>query len=372
MVIRFLIEKEFKQMMRNVILPVVFVMLPLGMINVIPRAATQEVKNLEISIIDNDRSTLSSRLIQKLSASTYFTLTHIPATFNEAIGHMEAGDADFILEIKPDFERELITGGKTQVMISANAVNGVKAGLGSSYLAQIVADYADELKAENGVLPVGGTGSGLHISPRYLFNPELDYQAFMVPGLIAMLLILTVGFLPALNIVSEKEKGTIEQINVTPVGRFDFIFSKLIPYWCVGLLILTYSMFLGWKIYGLVPVGNLGLIYLFATLFILVVSCLGLIVSNYSETTQQASLIMFFFLVIFILMSGLLTPIAGMPEWAQAITRINPLRYFIEAMRMLYLKGSSFTDLIFHFLALIAYMLVVWGWAIFSYRKTTG
>lgn len=371
MVIRFLIEKEFKQMMRNVILPVVFVMLPLGMINVIPRAATQEVKNLEISIIDNDRSTLSSRLIQKLSASTYFTLTHIPATFNEAIAHMEAGDADFILEIKPDFERELITGGKTQVMISANAVNGVKAGLGSSYLAQIVADYTDELKAENGVLSAGGTGSGLHISPRYLFNPELDYQAFMVPGLIAMLLILTVGFLPALNIVSEKEKGTIEQINVTPVGRFDFIFSKLIPYWCVGLLILTYAMFLGWKIYGLVPVGNLGLIYLFATLFILVVSCLGLIVSNYSETTQQASLIMFFFLVIFILMSGLLTPIAGMPEWAQAITRINPLRYFIEAMRMLYLKGSSFTDLIFHFLALIAYMLVVWGWAIFSYRKTS-
>ena len=371
MIIRFLIEKEFKQMMRHIILPVVFVLLPFGMINIIPRAATQEVKDLKVTVIDNDRSTLSSRLIHKLSASSYFTLVNILPTFGQAMGDMEAGDADFILEIEPDFERDLIVEGRAQVMISANAVNSVKAGLGSSYLSQIIAGYSEELKEENSFQQSVAGYSGFDVSCRYLYNSDLDYQAFMVPGLIAMLLILIVGFLPALNIVGEKEKGTIDQINVTPVGRFDFIFSKLVPYWCVGLFILTYSMFLAWKIYDLSPAGNIWLIYLFSSLFILLVSCLGLIVSNYSDTTQQAALVMFFFLVIFILMSGLLTPVAGMPEWAKVITRINPLRYFIETMRMLYLKGSSFADLMSHFRALVIYTVVVWGWAIFSYRKTS-
>ena len=169
--------------------------------------------------------------------------------------------------------------------------------------------------------------------------------------------------------MGEKERGTIEQINVTPVGRFDFIFSKLIPYWCVGLFILTYAMLLSWLLYGLVPAGSVGLIYLFATLFILVVSCLGLIVSNYSDTTRQAALVMFFFLVIFILMSGLLTPVGSMPAWARALTCLNPLRYFIESMRMLYLKGSTFADLSPQFWTLGAYAAGVWTWAIASYRK---
>ena len=156
---------------------------------------------------------------------------------------------------------------------------------------------------------------------------------------------------------------------MTPIGRFAFIFSKLIPYWAVGLFILSYSMLLTRLIYGYVPAGSFGLIYLFATLFILVVSSLGLIVSNYSDTAQQAALVMFFFLVIFILLSGLLTPISSMPRWAQTITFLNPLRYFIEVMRSLYLKGSTFHDLLPNFHALSLYAILAWIWAIWSYRK---
>ena len=185
----------------------------------------------------------------------------------------------------------------------------------------------------------------------------------------AMLLILLVGFLPALNIVGEKEKGTIEQINVTPIGRFEFIFSKLIPYWMVGLFIMGYSMLLTKGIYGLVPVGNIGLLMLFASLFILVVSSFGLLVSNYSETPQQAALMMLFFLIIFILTSGLITPISSMPPWAQTLTYLNPLRFFIEVLRAIYLKGSGFTDLVSQFVALCIYASVIWIWAIRSYRK---
>lgn len=369
MILPYLIEKEFKQMMRNIILPIVFIMLPIGMINLMPRAATQEVKNLTLSVIDNDHSSWSQRLIQKLSASTYFTLTDVSSTYEATLHHVEAGDADFIVEIESDFERNLVREGVSHVLISANAVNGVKAGLGSSYLSQIITDYATELREEQGAVASAVSQPGLTVASRYLYNATLDYKYFMIPGLIAMLLVLIVGFLPALNIVGEKERGTIEQINVTPIGRFAFIFSKLIPYWLVGLFILSYAILLTRLIYGFVPMGSLGLIYLFATLFILVISSLGLIVSNYSDTAQQAALVMFFFLVIFILLSGLLTPIASMPRWAQAITLLNPLRYFIEVMRALYLKGSTFHDLLSNFQALSLYAILAWIWAIRSYRK---
>ena len=357
-------------MMRNIILPIVFVLLPFVMVNMVPRAATQEVKNLKISVVDNDHSTWSARLVQELSASPYFHLDDVSLSYDRALKSMEAGQADFIVEIEPKFERNLVKEGVSHVMVSANAVNGVKAGLGTSYLAQIIADCSAQLREESGLSTVGVSMAHFDVVPRYLYNTQLDYKPFMIPGLLAMLLILLVGFLPALNIVGEKEKGTIEQINVTPVGKFEFILSKLIPYWAVGLAVLAYAMLLSWLIYGLVPVGNLCTIALFATIFILVVSSMGLIVSNYSDTTQQAALVMFFFLVIFILLSGLITPVSSMPAWAKAITRVNPLRYFIEVMRMLYLKGSTLHDLHSYLWALLAYAALAWTWAILSYRKS--
>lgn len=356
-------------MMRNILLPILFIILPIGMINMMPRAANQEVKGLTYCVIDPDHSPFSSRMIQKISASQYFSLTGNVSTYEEALHEMEAGNADFIVEIEPDFERSLIKEGIAKVMISANAVNGVKGGLGQSYLIQIIVDFAAQLREEEGLNGHTVQIPRIEVSPRYLFNTQLDYKVFMVPGLMAMLLILMVGFLPALNIVSEKEKGTIEQINVTPIGRFEFIFSKLIPYWVVGLFIMGYSMLLAKGIYGLVPVGNIGLLMLFASLFILVVSSFGLLVSNYSETTQQAALMMLFFLIIFILTSGLITPISSMPPWAQTLTYLNPLRYFIEVLRAIYLKGSGFTDLVSQFVVLCIYASVIWIWAIRSYKK---
>ncbi|MGN1353346.1 MAG: ABC transporter permease [Alloprevotella sp.] len=369
MVLRFLLQKEFKQMMRNTFLPKVFVVLPFVMLLIMPRVATQEVKNLKIGIVDSDHSAASTRLVHKLSASDYFTLRALPSTYAGGLKNMAGGDIDLLVEIEPDFERRLVREGVAHVMISANATDGQKAGLGTSYLSQTVADFSTEICSEMGLANRRVSVAQFDVKPRYLYNETLDYKAYMIPGLMSMLMVLVVGFLPALNIVGEKEKGTIEQINVTPVGRFELIFSKLIPYWCVGLFILAYSMLLSRWMYGLVPVGSVAEIFLFATIFVLVVSCLGLIVSNFSDTTQQAALVMFFFLIIFILLSGLLTPVASMPEWARAITCVNPFRYFIEAMRALYLKGSSIADLSTQLLALIAYAVVVWSVAIVSYRK---
>ena len=370
MVIRYLIEKEFLQIRRNAILPRLFVMLPLVLLIVVPFAANQEIKNLKFCVVDNDHSSFSRRLVQKIDASAYFSLADYCGCHSAAMRSIDGGCADVAVEIGHDFEQNLVKTGVADINVEANAVNGMKGMLAQAYMLQIIADYAAQLGEEHGIDASGVSLAGADVRPRFLYNGQLDYKMFMIPAVMAMLLTLLIGFLPALNIVGEKESGTIEQINVTPVGRFSFIFSKLIPYWLIGLFMLAWSVFLAWLIYGMLPAGNILLLFLYATLFLLIVSSLGLIVSNYSSTMQQAALLMFFFLVIFILMSGMLTPVSAMPEWAQLITYVNPLRYFIEVLRALYLKGSGFADLQMQFFAMLAYAAVSWTWAICSYKKS--
>ena len=256
-------------------------------------------------------------------------------------------------------------------MISANAVNGTQGGLGTFYLTNILNDYSAELRESYGMytyislLPV----ETFDIVARYRFNPRLDYKVFMVPALMVMLLTMLTGFLPALNIVGEKETGTIEQLNVSPVGRMAFVAAKLIPYWMIGFFVLSLCMVLAVWVYGIFPAGNLLTIYIFATIYIAVVSGIGLVISNYSETMQQAMFVMYFFMMVLILMSGLFTPIASMPSWAQMIAAFNPLKYFVEVMRSIYLKGSSFTELTNPFLILCGFAAVFNFWAIRSYKK---
>lgn len=363
--LKYLLVKEYKQMFRNYLLPVVFVLLPVGMMNVVPRIATQEVKNLNMAVIDCDHSTLSGRLTQKLSSSEFFNLYAMCDNYTEAYNLLQGGDVDFIVTIENQFENNLYRTGGAEVLATVNAVNGMKGGLGNSYLTQIVMQYARELSSDAGLV----NKSPVKIEPRYLFNQALDYKPYMIPALIAMTLILLVGFLPALNVVSEKERGTIEQMNVTPVGRIEFILSKMIPYWTIGIFIVAFSILLAWKIHNVVPVGSIPLIFLFNIVYIFTISSLGLTISNYSDNMRQAAIVMFFFIVIFILTSGLISPISSMPDWAKEVTRLNPLRYIITAMREIYLKGSTFSQLITQFGPLCLYGVLASIWAIASYQK---
>ncbi len=363
--LKYLLVKEYKQMFRNYLLPIVFVLLPITMMNVVPRIATQEVKNLNLAIIDCDHSTLSARLIQKLSSSEFFNLYATCNKYQEAFALMKRGDVDFILTIENEFEANLYRTGGADVMVSINSVNGMKGGLGNSYLSQIVMQFANELSAESGLM----SKPPIKVEATYLFNPEIDYKPYMIPALMTMTLILLVGYLPALNIVGEKERGTIEQINVTPVGRIEFILSKMIPYWTIGIFIVAFSMLLAWKIHGVVPAGSIPLVFLFNVVYILTISSIGLVISNYSDNMRQAAIVMFFFVVIFLLTSGLISPISAMPDWAKEVTRLNPIRYIITAMRDIYLKGSTFTQLIDQFIPLCLYAFATSSWAITSYQK---
>ena len=361
----YLLTKEYKQMFRNRLLPIVFILLPIVMMNVVPRIATQEVRNLNIAVIDCDHSTLSSRLIQKLQASEFFNLYATCPNYLTAYNLLQEGSVDFIVTVENEFEHNLYRTGGADVMVTVNAVNGMKGGLGNSYLTRIVMQFAQELGYESGAIPQ----SPVTVEPRYLFNATLDYKPYMIPALMAMALMLLVGFLPALNVVGEKERGTIEQINVTPVSRIEFILSKMIPYWTAGILIVGFSMLLAWKIHGVTPAGSVWLVFLFNIVFIFTISSLGLIVSNYSDNMRQAAVVMFFFIVIFILTSGLITPVSAMPHWAQQVTRLNPLRYIMTAMREIFLKGSTFHQLLPQFIPLCIYGTLASIWAVVSFQK---
>ena len=371
--LRYLLEKEFKQFFRNSFLPKLVVALPFVALAIFPLVANMDVKNLTLAVVDNDRSSTSRQMTEKIVSSGNFKISDYFDNSESALKSIEKGDADLLLEIPPKFEENLNRENSGNVMIAANAVNIMKGGLGSAYLTAIIADFNRELIPLN---PLKGTslspllgGGGVEVRPLFRFNPNLNYKFFMIPALIAMMLAIICGFLPALNIVSEKENGTIEQMNVTPVGKFTFILSKLIPYWTAGFVAATLCMFTAFLFHGMYPKGSILLLYLFTAVFILCFSGFGLIVSNYAKNIQQAIFIMFFFVMTMIFLSGLYTPYQNMPEWAQMLGNVSPLKYFIQVLRMIYLKGATFTDMQHLFYPLCGLAMFFNGWAVLSYRK---
>jgi ABC-2 type transport system permease protein len=369
--LRFLLEKEFKQILRDSFLPRIIFMFPIMMMLLLPNAANMEVKDINVCVVDNDHSPTSERLIQKVGASPYFHITSIAASYPLGIHSIENSVSDVILEIPLHFEKDLEKELCSKVFIAANAVNGTKGGLGSSYLSAVVADFSKELSVKKIQLVNKNPSPTIVTNSEFAFNSSLDFKRFMVPAIMVQLITILCGFLPALNIVSEKEKGTIEQLNVTPINKFVFILAKLIPYWTVGFIVISVCFALGRFVYGIYPEGSLLTLYFFTAVYILAISGFGLLISNSSSTMQQAMFVMFFLLVILILMSGLFTPVSSMPEWAQYITIFNPLKYFIEVMRMVYLKGSTIVDLTKQLYALFGFMVVLNGFAVLSYHKNS-
>ena len=367
--LKYLLEKEFKQFFRNKALPKMAVVMPFMAILIFPLVANFEIKNINLAVVDNDKSTTSRALVQKIAAGGYFSISQVAATHNEAMRGIELNKSDIILEIPVNLESDLQREGTAKVLVSANAVSATKGGLGSAYLAGIVGDFNREINSDILTMSDLTMQEQFTITPRFWYNPRLLYTYFMVPALMVMVLAMVCGFLPALNIVGEKESGTIEQINVTPVSKLNFILSKLLPYWIIGFVVLTISFLAAWIAYGLTPVGSLATIYLFAALFVLAFSGFGLIISNYATTLQQAMFMMFFFVLTFIFISGLYTPVANMPQWAQNLSIISPLKYIIIVLRQVYLKGSTFSELLTPVWMLTAFAIFFNGWAVLSYRK---
>lgn len=369
MVIRYLIEKEIRQLRRNPFLPKLIIIFPIVVLLVFPWAADFEMKNINLQVVDNDHSPYSARLINKISSTGYFRLAGESQSYSKALKSIESDHADVILEIPQNFENDLVSSGSAKAMITANTVNGTKGGMSSYYLMGILSDFSADIRSELAGPVTVTLSPQAEIVSQFRYNPYLNYKVFMVPALMVMVITMLCGFLPGLNIVMEKEAGTMEQINVTPVSRFIFILGKLLPFWIIGFVVITLCFGVAWLVYGLYPQGSFGTIYFFAAIYILVVSGFGLIISNYSETMQQAMFVIFFFMLIFIILSGLFTPINSMPRWAQIITDFNPLKYFMQVMRMVYLKGSGIGEMKTQLFALLGFAVAFNSWAVMSYRK---
>lgn len=367
--LRYLLEKEFKQLLRNSFMPRMIIMFPIMQLLIFPWAASFEIKNINLSVVDHDHSSYSQRLTQKIISSGYFRLTDVSGSYDQALQSIERNKADVVVEIPARFEKDLERDGHIKLMITANTVNGTMGGLSSGYLATIINGFAGDLRQESGVVSKASVVPTIDIVPYYRFNPNLNYKVFMVPALIVMVLTMLCGFMPALNIVGEKEAGTMEQINVTPVPKFTFILAKLLPFWIIGIIVTTLGFGIALLVYHLTPAGHLSTIYLFVLIYVLAISGFGLVISNYSDTIQQAMFVMYFFIMVLIMLSGLFTPIASMPEWAQDLTVINPLKYLMQVMRLVFLKGSGVADMLPQLGALIGFAIFFNGWAVISYKK---
>ena len=359
MTLRFLIQKEFLQIRRNSFLPKLILFFPVMIMCVMPWVMNMEVKNIRVQVVDNDRSTQSQQLLHSIEASRYFIFGGQQPSYQAALKEIETGKTDVALVIPQHYSRDLTKGDMTQVLIAANAVNGTKGSMGGAYLSQIVTANASPNTA----------AIQSKLSSLFLYNKHLNYKVFMIPALLAVVMMLMCGFLPALNIVGEKESGTIEQINVTPVSKWSFILAKLIPYWLIALFAVTVCLLLSWAVYGITCQGPLWLVYVLAMLLALFFSSFGLIISSYSDTMQQAVFVMWFFIVCIMLLSGLFTPTRSMPSWAYATTYVNPMSYFIEAVRIVFVRGGTIMSVWRQILALGSISLLMSVWAVLSYKK---
>ncbi|HEY4287395.1 MAG TPA: ABC transporter permease [Puia sp.] len=418
--LRFLLEKEFRQILRNRQLLRTLLIAPLVQLILLPLAADYSVKNISLVVVDNDHSPFSQKLIAKITASGHFRLTAYTASYKEALQLVEQDKADIALQIPIHFERDLVRENTKQLYMAVNAIEGTKANLGSAYLNSIIRDYNADIRlrwqstpaakaaasADGGqsLAPAGANGAVPDNQPptssNYVqsqpaatqptaqytpastapiitsaasnwYNPYMNFKLYMVPAILVVLITAMTAMQSAFNIVQEKESGTIEQINVTPIKKHIFIIGKMIPFIVLGLILFTLGLLVGWIFYGIIPIGSLLVLYASLLVYLFAMLGLGLLLATYSGTQQQAMSLAFFFINIFNMMSGVFTALDSMPGWAQAIVATFPPSHFIKIMRMVVLKGSGFGDIIYPMTAMAAIGLFLNTWAILNYRKTT-
>ena len=369
--ILFIIQKEFIQVFRNrMMLPIIFVV-PLIQLIILVHAATFEMKNIKVSVIDLDMSSSSRKMVSKFQGSPFFVVKHTSFSDKEAQNEMKKGNVDMILHIPYGFERRLVKENAAKVQVVINAINGASAGLISAYSMMIILDFNRELLIDFLSPAMLASTHNINITSSYWYNPKLNYKTYMVPGILCLLVTIIAFLLSGMNIVREKEIGTIEQINVTPIRKVQFIAGKLLPFWIIALFELAFGLTIGKLLFSIPIIGSLWLIFLSAAVYIFVILGFGLLISTMTNTQQQSMLVSFFFMVIFILMSGLFTSIESMPVWAQNLDRINPIAYFIRIMRMVMLKGSNFYDIRESFYSLVVYAMVIISFAVWRYRKVS-
>jgi len=366
-----ILKKEFLQIFRNKsMLPLIFVM-PIIQLLILSNAATYEIKNINYCLVDLDQSTFSRDLAERFRQNGYFILKGNKYSTNEAIKGFNTNEWKLILYIPENFEKDFRREGKSKMQLLINAEDGAAAGLINNYSSNIIQQFNQDIITE--YIP---SGSSMNMPPlinvnfRNWYNPELNYKTYMVPGILVALVTMIGTFLTGMNIAREKEIGTIEQLNVTPIKKYQFITGKLFPFWIIGLFVLAFGLLIGKIIYGIPVLGSPLVLFSLASIYLISMLGIGLFISTVTETQQQAMFIAWFIMVIFILLGGIFTAVESMPDWAQRLTYLNPISHFSKAIRMILLKGSGFRELAEQFTVLSVFAFLIIALAVFRYRKT--
>lgn len=366
----YVLQKEFIQVRRNKIMLRMIIMIPIVQMLVLVFAATYDLKNVNIFLVDKDMSSTSRELASKIDASPFFTINN--TSFNPEDGENEIlnNRDDMVLVIPKGFERDLMREDKAKIQLLVNSIDGQSAQIGYSYAASVIGDFNKNIVAEWKGLPEFKPPYQINVVSRFWYNSELEYKWYMAPGVLALLVTLIGLNLSSTSLVKEKEQGTIEQLNVTPIRKIQFLAGKLIPFIVIALFDLSFGLFLARMVFNLPIVGSLWLVFGFGVLYLIGILGMGLFISTVADTQQQVMFVTFFFMMIFILMSGIFTPVESMPQWAQFIDQANPVYHFMRMMRMVVLKGSGFSDLIHEFVALCILGITFLSLAVLRYRKT--
>jgi ABC-2 type transport system permease protein len=372
--LRFLLQKEFIQIFRNrIMLPILFVM-PIIQLIILANAATFELREIPVYLVDQDQSTLSREVMQSFIQSEFFKVVDIGQRTDVGVELIDQNVVKMVVVLPNDLENELLLNGVVKVQVLVDAVDGFAAGIAQQYVTRLLTGIQQsEVVPQGGQLlsdfSPGGSSQRVNITWSHWYNPDLEYISFMVPGILVLLVAMIAGFLSGMNVVREREIGTMEQLNVTPITKTVFIAGKLIPFWIIALVELGFGLIVARLVFDLVPLGSLWLIFGSAAVFLVVILALGLYVSTISDTQQQAMFITWFIMVLFILMGGLFTPIDSMPMWAQYTTYFNPMAWYIDVMRRVMLTGAELKHVYTSILVLAGMGMFILSAAWLRYKK---
>jgi ABC-2 type transport system permease protein len=368
--ILYLIRKEFLQIFRNKFISKAIFAVPIIQMLILVPAVTFEIRNVTLTVVDMDLTPESRGLVSKLEGSTFFRVSYATFSENKANDLLQRNRCNMVLQIPSGFARDLATGRPGKLLATVDAINASTAQLSWAYLNGVMRDYnADLIKKNINITPMNPVPV-IQITNRYWYNEELNYKYYMLPGIL-VILVTAIGFLLAgLNMVREKEIGTIEQINVTPVRKHQFIIAKMVPFLLIGIVDLALGLLIGKAAFNIPFEGSILLMFFSASLFLMAVLGLALFISTFSSTQQQYMFLAFFCMIIFILMSGIFTPYESMPLWAQKFNLVNPVAYLMRINRMVMLKGSTIQDISRDIYSLIVIAICFSSLAVNRYRKS--
>ena len=364
------------------------IVMPLIQLLILSNVATFAIRQSPVYVVDFDRSSASRGLVSRFTASGLFDIVEQSASPAAADDAMLRGRATLVVTIPRDFEASLRRDGTAPVHLDVNSEKGSAAGIVQSYAVQILNTYSTELAAE--IHPTRATsidvptsdmpprrGPGMNAGGRIVtvargrYNPTLNYKHYMVPGILVALVTMIGTLLTAQNIAREKEMGTLEQLNVTPLTKAEFITAKLLPFWVLALLDLALGLVVARVVFGVPVNGSLVLLFGAAGVYLVVALGIGLWISTLVDTQQQAMFVAFFILMIYLLMSGLFTPVDSMPHWVQLLSELNPVRHFVMIVRAILIKGAGLAEVARPLGILAVFAVVVMGLSIRQYSKRT-